>query len=176
MKKRVLIIAMLMVLAVFTVSARGFNFFGFSPAAAKNGSVLDLGVGYGWGFDIHAAYELNSPIPVGSVTLPLSFGGGVDISFNHGLNFSVVARAAWHLDAGFMDELDWYFGTSLGLKGTQQWSVSELTGELGWNMKLGFDGGGYGGVRFFFTDSMAAFLEAGYTGLTYAKVGVTLGL
>jgi len=43
-------------------------------------------------------------------------------------------------------------------------------------MVLGFDGGGFFGARFFFTDSMAAFLEAGYTGLTYAKAGVTLAL
>ena len=176
MKKRVLIIAMLMVLAVFTVSARGFNFFGFSPAAAKNGSVLDIGVGYGWGFDVHAVYEVNVPISAGSLTLPFSFGGGVDLSFNHGLNFSAVARAAWHFDAGFMDELDWYVGTSLGLMGKQSYGYDNNYGTYGYHMVLGFDGGGFFGARFFFTDSMAAFLEAGYTGLTYAKAGVTLAL
>ncbi|MCR4940365.1 MAG: hypothetical protein K5930_09715 [Treponemataceae bacterium] len=160
MKRRVFLVAVLMLCAVFTVSA--FNPFGYADSIKKGGMIIDAGVGYGWGFDIHATCDVLVPIAAGSVNLPLSFGGNVDFAFGSGMGLAVDARAMWHFDIG-IPELDVYIGPSLGF-----WMYG-----IGKKAVGAFDAGGVTGARWFFTDSMAAFLEAGYTGLTYAKAGVS---
>ena len=162
MKRRAFLVAILMVCAVIAVHAISFNPFGYAESVRNSGSLIDVGVGYGWGFDVHAAYDKLVPIAAGSNSLPLSFGGMLDVSFFDGINFSVLGRAAWHFDLG-IPELDLYGGLGIGIK---------MLG-LGDANTFGIDFGGVAGARWAFTKTMAAFLETGYTGLTYAKVGIT---
>ncbi len=165
MKRRAFLVAILMVCAVIAVHAVAFNPFGYAESVRDSGAIIDVGVGYGWAFDIHATFDKLFPIAAGSNTLPLSFGGNVDVAFGGlGFGFSVDARALWHVDLG-IPELDLYAGPSLGFWGYHLDLLDEFY--------PGFDYGGVAGARWAFSKSMAAFFETGYTGLTYAKAGIT---
>ena len=180
MKKRGILVVLMMVCVVFATSAEGFNFFDYSPVVKNAGSIFDIGVGFGgYGFDVHAAYDKVVPIAAGDKTLPLSFGGMADLSFKEGINISVIARAAWHVDVG-IPALDVYFGPAVGVKilgiGHSQEIYNYYSGRYETyypDPVVGPDIGGAVGAHWAFSDTMAAFLEFGYTGLTYTKLGVS---
>lgn len=163
MKRRALLVAVMMVCAVISVHAVSFNPFGYSKSVRDSNAIIDVGVGYGWGFDAHLAYDKVVPIPVSDIILPLTFGGNADVAFgNGGIGLAVDFRALWHFDLD-IPELDLYVGPSLGF-----WMYGVGSSNVG-----AFDGGGVTGARWAFTNNMAGFLELGYTGLTYAKLGIT---
>lgn len=164
MKKRAIIVALMMVCAVLAVHAVGFNPFGYAESVRNRGSIIDVGIGYGWGFDIHATFDKIVPINAGSNTLPFAFGGMVDIALGDGLSLAVDGRATWHFDFD-IPQFDMYLGPAIGF------AIYGIGGRADGEFK--FDWGGTFGVRWAFTDSMAAFFETGYTGLTYAKAGVS---
>ncbi len=164
MKK--LFLALVLACAAFSVHALDFNFFDYADCVKDAKAVTDLGLGYGYGLDVHVSHEILKPIAAGDKTLPLSFGGCADVSFKCGINISADARVSWHYTLG-IPQLDLYFGPSIGFK--YLWIANPYE----WKPWGAMDWGGNAGLRWAFKDSMAAFVEFGYTGLTYAKVGVT---
>ena len=165
MKK--MFLALVLACAVFSVHAMEFSFFDYADCVKDASAVTDLGLGYGYGFDIHGSYEKITPVDAGDKTLPLSFGGCADVSFFYGINISGDARVSWHYTLG-IPKLDLYFGPSIGFKVLWIGCPDEWV-----KPHFAMDWGGNAGLRWAFKDSMAAFVEFGYTGLTYAKVGVT---
>lgn len=165
MKKRVLV-AVLLLAVICSVSAAGFNPFGYASPMKEGKKVLDLGLAIGGGFGVHANYEQFKTIKAGSLNLPLSFGGTFDGTFGSGfMAVTAAGRACWHIDLGLGMPLDVYAGTQLGI---YMWYIKDIA------IDIGCDAGGFSGVRYWFSNTMAGFAEFGYTHLTYVKAGVTL--
>lgn len=79
------------------------------------------------------------------------------------------ARGAFHYQ--FMPKLDTYAGIMLGYRvASSSWSGSEVAGTA--QSASQFDYSTYAGARYFFTDNIGAFAEAGY-GVAYLNLGVT---
>ena len=55
MKK--LFLALVLACAAFSVHAAGFSFFDYADCVKDAKAVTDLGIGYGYGLDIHVAHE-----------------------------------------------------------------------------------------------------------------------
>ncbi len=121
-------------------------------------------------------------IPTGDVGL-ISFGGLAEFHLAHYTyyygssynetwpRFYLGARAAWHVHAFDSDVFDAYAGVGFGI---------QINGKT----KYGYyDNGGtyvspdiFVGGRWMFKPGMGLFAEAGYTGLSSIKIGVTFGL
>ena len=78
------------------------------------------------------------------------------------------ARGAFHYQ--FMPKLDTYAGIMLGYRVASSWSGSEVAGTA--QSASQFDYSTYAGARYFFTENIGAFAEAGY-GVAYLNLGVT---
>ena len=79
------------------------------------------------------------------------------------------ARGAFHYQ--FMPKLDTYAGIMLGYRvASSSWSGSEVAGTA--QSASQFDYSTYAGARYFFTENIGAFAEAGY-GVAYLNLGVT---
>ena len=79
----------------------------------------------------------------------------------------------WHFNLA--ENLDTYAGISLGYV-IQNASVTSGTG-VGYDAGVSFFLWGFNvGARYFFTDTIGAFAELGYSGLQYASIVVTFKL
>lgn len=165
MKK--LFLALVLACTVISVHALDFNFFEYADCVKDAKAVTDLGIGYGYGIDVHVAHEKFKAFNAGNTKLPLSIGGCGDVSFRCGINISADARVSWHYNIG-IPQLDLYFGPSIGFK------VLWIANPYDWKPGATMDWGGNAGFRYAFKDTMSVLVEFGYTGLTYAKVGISL--
>ncbi|NQU31601.1 MAG: hypothetical protein HQ521_00055 [Bacteroidetes bacterium] len=114
-------------------------------------------------------------IPTGNIGL-VSFGGLAEFQVANynwlGSNevFPRVyfgPRAAWHVHAFNSDEFDAYAGVGLGI------SISGGTTHYG--NDINFNPDVFVGGRWMFKSSLGLFAEAGYSGLSVLKFGITFG-
>jgi hypothetical protein len=156
------------------------------PAAVSESRVfINTGIGFGsarYGSMTIPPLTTTVDIPVALGGLPFSFGGMFGFTQSRWtywgsdyLAYSVFVfggRANYHFNFG-MDKLDAYAGLTLGWEiGT--WSSSNDADDY-WLKYYGDYSGLYfgfqAGARYFFTNNIGAFAEAGY-GLTYIKAGL----
>ncbi|MCL2231407.1 MAG: hypothetical protein FWC01_09965 [Treponema sp.] len=185
MKKK--IIVALLILAVTAGSA-----FAFDPMSAADGIkdssiFVNLGVGIGG-----SSFTIVIPPVGGSVdfllpgALPLSVGAFFQMaiyerSWNGWLGYdkdiytymAFGGRVAWHFDFG-INNLDTYLGAALGwCLYTYEETFTGNTASRTTDRSF-FYYGGFVGARFFFTNNIGVWLEAGYSALTYASLGLAL--
>jgi hypothetical protein len=106
------------------------------------------------------------PIPI-----PLSVGGYVAIAGYknsatlYGTQIAFGARAAYHFN--FLANLDVYGAATFGYL---IWNHTSANSKLDWST---FYYGACIGARYFFTNFLGAYLELGYSALSYVTAGVT---
>ncbi|MCL2186881.1 MAG: hypothetical protein FWB86_13670 [Treponema sp.] len=184
MKKK--IIVALLILVAFVGSASAFDFMSAADGIKDSSILINLGVGLGTAYYSETVLppvsaSIDYLLPIG---IPLSVGGYFNMAiYSNGGNkatyvgyteytyMSFGLRLAWHIDLG-LKNLDLYVGPAVGYliyngKNTY-WNTYEISYEGGY-----LDIGGFLGVRFFFIDNVGVWLEAGYTGLTFASLGVS---
>ena len=152
-------------------------------AQYKNGDkLLNLGIGlnsyYNGGIPVSGIFEVG-------VSKVISVGGGIDyLSYHYDLpgynfNFSAVyiaGRGSYHFNDLLnlnSNKLDIYGGLSLGYR-SFSWSDNNSSGfnygsAYGSGLYLGIHAGG----RYYFSNSVAGFLELGALGSSNARIGVT---
>ncbi len=149
-----------------------------AQAQYKNGDkLLNLGFGvnsyYSGGIPLSASFEVG-------VTDDISVGGGLDyLSYNYpGYGrFTAVyigGRASYHFNRLLNlknESIDIYAGASLGYR-SFSWSESYVGPSLGNTYGSGVYLGIYAGGKYYFTKSVAGFLELGALGSTNARLGV----
>jgi len=184
MKKKI-IVAMLVLLA-FAGSASAFDFMSAADGIKDSSIFVNIGVGIGGNpggenvtlppLSFSVDYLL--PIPI-----PLSVGGFFSFAM-YGNDYSSYkceqiymafgGRVAWHVDLG-LKNLDLYLGAALGyMMFTHQHTYPNYPS---YNSKAetgSFYFGGFLGARYFFTNNIGVWLEAGYSALTYASLGLAL--
>ncbi len=170
---RKLIIFSLALSFVFTVNAQNvFN---------KGSFMFNAGVGgpnnFGFIPTLNVSAEFGV-IPTGDIGL-VSFGGLTEFQlaqYKYGylpsnenfLRFYIGPRAIWHVHAFKSDEFDVYAGVGAGLRiNGKSNNVSATTG---------VDADVFVGGRWMFAEKMGIFTELGYSGLSFAKFGITFGL
>ncbi len=116
-------------------------------------------------------------IPTGDVGL-VSFGALAELQFAHYeyywtgdenfVRFYLGPRAAWHVHAFNSDVFDAYAGLGAGMLLNTQ--TDNTKGSIEAHADV-FVGG-----RWMFAPNMGLFAEVGYTGLSFAKFGITFGM
>jgi opacity protein-like surface antigen len=160
----------------------------YAEGVAGSTILINAGIGYGsysglgWsgglgGLVIDAAIDYALPIE----GLPLSVGayfnmtsadyGDASTYYGHWvrtlLGFGV--RPAWHFN--FIPNFDIYAGIGLGWVVYTADNTYYNTRKYSYDYSF-FDYGGFVGLRWYFLSFMGVYVEAGYTGLTYAKAGL----
>ena len=150
----------------------------FAQTYSKGDNLVNAGIGLGGGFGtpIGLSFEhgFTDKISGGayaayaSKTVPFGFGG--DFKYTYIL---AAARASYHFDFG-VENLDPYLGAILGYNAA---SVKWAGGALppGTNAGGGVIYGGHAGARYFFSEKIGIFAEAGY-GVGNLNVGLTFKL
>jgi hypothetical protein len=157
--------------------------------SAVNGShaLINAGVGFGsarYGSMSIPPLTATVDIPVALGGVPLSFGGMIGFTqsrWNYWGNdylaynvFVFGGRANYHFNFE-VDKLDVYAGVTLGWE-IGRWSSSNDADDSWLNYYGNYSGFHFGfqaGVRYFFSNTIGAFAEAGY-GLSYIKAGLAL--
>ncbi len=170
--KRILLIAMAITFAISLNAQHVFN---------KGSVMFNAGVGGPNNFGLIPTLNFSAEvgvIPTGSIGL-VSFGGMTEVQFaqySYGylannenfLRFYIGPRATWHVHAFNSDVFDAYAGAGFGYllngKSDNVASSSQIHADV-------FVGG-----RWMFAPAMGLFAELGYTGLSFAKFGITFGL
>jgi len=167
---------------VFAVLTTGGVFAQYAPAVADNKLFINAGIGFGptGGYNlgilpISGSVDFKLPI-----SLPITVGVGVTYTtwkWNLGfmtvslMNIGIGGRAMYHIN--LLDKLDTYAGVTLGYviqsaKAEADNYQNSVKGEpfflYGANL----------GARYFFTNLIGAYIEAGYSSLQYANVGLTI--
>jgi hypothetical protein len=159
----------------------------YPTVVAGSHALINAGVGFGparYGSVSIPPLVATADIPVFLGGLPLSFGGMVGFTQskwtywgNDYLAYNVLVfggRGNYHFNFE-VDKLDAYAGLTLGWEiGT--WSSSNSADDYWlkyYGNYSGFHFGFHAGARYFFTNTIGAFAEAGY-GLTYIKAGLSL--
>ena len=135
----------------------------FAQAYQKGDNMLNVGIGLGGGFGtpIGLSFEhgFSDKISGGayaayaSKTTPTGFG---DFKYTYILT---AARASYHFDFG-VEKLDPYLGVILGYNiASAKWTG---TGAVPASSAGGFIYGGHAGARYYLSDSIGIFAEAGY--------------
>ncbi|MFV0390355.1 MAG: hypothetical protein ACK5KP_00455 [Paludibacteraceae bacterium] len=132
---------------------------------------IGIGLGSGIGLPINVGYEvgITEKISVGgtvgfaSHSIP-SFGGNVSIMY-----IPVGAKGAYHFYV--TDNIDAYGGAVLGyLVASANYPANYSWAKTNYGSVMY---GGYLGGRYYFTPSLGAFAEIGYTSLGYLSVGLS---
>ncbi|MCL2186879.1 MAG: hypothetical protein FWB86_13660 [Treponema sp.] len=187
MKKK--IIVALLILVAFVGSASAFDFMSAADGIKDSSIFVNIGVGIG----ALSPYEMIIPpltasveymLPIG---IPLSLGGFFSFALNGDGNKStyrgyyqdtVMAfglKGAWHIDLG-LKNLDLYIHVVLGYmlwERTNEYTYWSTPYKATYTYDTFYYGAGVG-VRFFFTDAIGVWLEAGYSALTFASLGLAL--
>ena len=153
------------------------SFKGFSQAYKKGDKLLNLGIGvnsyYGTGLPLGVALEVG-------ITDAISVGGQVDYasgSLGSGYGFTALyfgGRGSYHLGEVLKinnDKLDVYAGLGLGYR---SFSWKDGYNGFGYDYGNGLSFNYFIGGRYYFTDKIGGLLELGYSGVSNARVGVTL--
>lgn len=189
MKKKVLLVLLLAVLATAGSFAQATWYNTYAPGVDENMFFVNAGVGFG----PTGGYQMGIPPITASVdfklpiSLPITVGAFGTLStwkFSYPLiggdlvwrNIGFGVRGHYHFN--FLENLDTYAGLSLGyvlqsLSYTGGGGNGDL-GAYGYNGANFFLWGGNIGARYFFTDLLGAYLELGYSGLQFASIGVSL--
>lgn len=144
----------------------------FAQSYNQGDKLLNVGVGVGGGFGtpigLSFEYGFTDKISGGayaayaSKTVPTGFG---DFNYTYILT---AARASYHFDLG-VDNLDTYVGAILGYNiASAKWKGA---GAMPANSAGGVIYGGHAGARYFFSEKIGAFAEAGY-GVGSLNVGL----
>lgn len=171
MKKLILLVA----IATLSLSLNAQNVF-------DKGSVMfNAGIGgpSGYGFipTLNFSGEVGV-IPTGDIGI-VSFGGLTELQFanySYGwlpgnenfMRFYVGPRAAWHFLGLNSKDLDVYAGVGLGLTFNGKSNNVSASNEVRPDV--------FAGGRWMFGENMGLFAELGYTGLSFAKFGITFGM
>lgn len=159
----------LVVIGLGTVSS-------FAQTYSKGDNLVNVGIGLGGGFGtpIGLSYEhgFTDKISAGayaayaSEKVPTGFG---DFKYTYILT---AARASYHFDLG-VDKLDPYLGVILGYNiASAKWTGA---GAMPASSAGGVIYGGHAGARYFLSDKIGLFAEAGY-GVGTLNVGLTFKL
>ncbi len=150
--------------------------FSFAQTYSKGDNLLNAGIGLGGGFGtpIGLSFEhgFSDKISAGayaayaSKTVPTGFG---DFKYTYILT---AARASYHFDFG-VENLDPYLGAILGYNiASAKWTGG---GAMPASSAGGVIYGGHAGARYFFSEKIGLFAEAGY-GVGSLNVGLTFKL
>jgi hypothetical protein len=166
MKKLIL----LSVLIVAFVAAKAQD-----PLFVKGDKVINLGIGFDWYTTISASGELcvlDGIAEKGSVGVGAFAGFGFPLGsvYSHSSRILAGVRGTFHYP--FIDKLDTYGGFGLGIQYTH-WSSGYYW--YGDSSNTGLNAGFFLGARYYLSERLAAFAEAGY-GLGYLTVGVAFKL
>jgi hypothetical protein len=165
---------------IFTLNAQ-------KKSTEKVSSFANVGVGfnsyYSNGVPIGASYEK-------SVSEDITAGVGIDYlsskydyyytsSYSNKLTALYIGvRAAYHFKNILNitnEKLDFYGGATVGYR-RFTWKDTYYGTTLSGSYGSGIFLGGYGGIRYLFNKKTGAFIEAGETGSTNAKIGLTVNL
>jgi len=157
----------------------------YAPAVADNNLFINAGVGYG---PFNSIYKL-AVLPItGSVDyklpigLPITVGASVtytswtwdyssySTSYTY-TNIGIGARAMYHVN--LLDRLDTYAGGTIGYV-MQSAKVKTDGQETSTDGNPFFLYSAEGGVRYFFTNLIGAYIEGGYGSLLYVSAGLTI--
>jgi len=190
MKKK--IIVALLILVAFVGSASAFDFLSAADGIKDSSIFINLGVGFGVGTyadeivlpPVQASVEYLLPIGI-----PLSVGGFFEMgiwSNNGNVNtyngkwdetrMAFGGKVSWHVDLG-LKNLDLYVSLKLGY---MLWSVvNEYTSYYYGKQKIesSYDDLFYGfalGARYFFTEAIGIYLEAGYSLVSFVNLGLAV--
>ncbi|MBN1924971.1 MAG: hypothetical protein JW798_03980 [Prolixibacteraceae bacterium] len=159
--KKLITLSILLIIA-FSVKA-------VEPIFVKGDKVINLGISADWYTTVSASGEMciaDGIIEKGSIGVGAFAGYGIAISsyYSNSSRILVGARGAFHYP--FIDKLDTYAGLALGAR----YSIYTYSSNY-----FGLSYGGFVGARYYFSEKLAAFAEAGY-GLGYLTVGVAFKL
>ncbi|MES2651047.1 MAG: hypothetical protein V4663_04870 [Bacteroidota bacterium] len=154
----------------------GWGITSFAQTYSKGVNLLNAGIGLGGGFGtpIGLSFEhgFTDKISGGvygayaSEKVPTGFG---DFKYTYILT---AARASYHFDFG-VEKLDPYLGVILGYNiASAKWTGA---GAMPANSAGGVIYGGHAGARYFFSEKIGLFAEAGY-GVGSLNVGLTFKL
>jgi len=189
MMKKLLWVLILAVLVAGGAFAEWYD----SYAPGIEGSKIFINGGIGIGF---LPYKMSIPPITASaeyalpITMPISVGAFIgytaydeDITqYNNfkGSMFGIGARASYHFN--FMRNLDPYASLTLGYVVHSQKSTAQVPGLPGSgsvsaeNNLSFFMFGIHAGARYFFTDMLGAYVEAGFGAIHLVSVGVSIKL
>ncbi len=189
MKSKVIIIGLLLaVLMTAAVSALDFDWQSYSSSIKEGDILANVGIGFGTPSigkmvipPIQASVEYVIPV----LGFPTSFGALVGFTtsaydyfygtYNY-TGIAMAARASWHIDLG-IDKLDTYSSLALGYF-KYLTTYTPIAGYEGWSInETDYSSFYYGvnvGARYFFTPSLGASIELGYSALSYIAAGLTL--
>jgi hypothetical protein len=179
MKKAALCVVLLVCAA--GVSVFGLDFFSYPAGIQQFKPVFNGGAGIGrmdWGDKLQVPpVVFSAELPVSIAGLPFGFGAmimferftgesfGADVSWTE---VAIDAKAAYHLNLE-IPNLDTYAALALGV------CLENVTAD-GSEMYPWFDYGFFVGARYFFIPNVGVYLEAGYTPLVIASLGVAFKL
>jgi hypothetical protein len=178
-KKLALTLIMVTLLAGGVFAQDWYN----SYAPGIDGSILFINAGVGSGFlPSYSLPPIYASVEYAGLPIPLSVGGYFGIAeykqdtsdFNiHDTPIVLGARAAWHFN--LLENLDAYAAVHIGwmmgkeIKEGKKTSLPDITTPFST-----FDYGFFIGARYFFTSFLGAFLELGYSPITFGTVGLAL--
>lgn len=167
---------------LFFVVAVSFAFaMNAQTAVFDKGSVMfNAGIGipsnYGFIPSVNFSGEVGV-IPTGDIGV-VSFGGMAEFQFarydllwtddENFVRFYVGPRAAWHFLGLNSDVFDVYAGAGFGV------TLNGKSDTFGSSVDI--DPDVFAGGRWMFSGNMGLFAEVGYTGLSFAKFGITFGM
>jgi hypothetical protein len=178
MGKKIGLFLVLAAIVAGGVSAQSNWYDSYAPGIDQN-----LFVNAGIGLGPTGGYKMGLPPLSASIdfklpiSLPITLGGiftftqwkysfyGYDFVWN---NIGIGARGMYHFN--FVRNLDTYTGLTLG------YVIQTFDGEsgLGYNGVSFFLFGANIGARYFFTNTIGAYLELGYSGLQFLSLGLAL--
>lgn len=156
--------------------------FGFAQNGgfAKGDKQLNIGVGVNSGYDNGIPFGASFEV---GITDAISVGGNFDYlssKFDNtfgDFKFTALyfgARGSYHFNELFEienEKIDVYAGATVGYR-SFSWD-DDFDDSLGDDYDSAIFVGIYAGARYYFTDSIGAFLEVGDIGSTNARLGVT---
>lgn len=171
MKKTIFLTTFLLVTILSFSQSGGF---------AKGDKQLNIGVGVNSGYDNGIPFGASFEV---GITDAISVGGNFDyLSSDFGnafgdFKFTALyfgARGSYHFNELFEienEKIDVYAGATVGYR-SFSWD-DDFNDSLGDDYDSALFVGIYAGARYYFTDSIGAFLEVGDIGSTNARLGVT---
>jgi hypothetical protein len=150
-----------------------------NPIFVKGDKVINLGIGIDSYATISASGEygiIDGVADKGTIGVGAFVGYGFKVLGSKYYNYSHAlagVRGTFHYP--FIDKLDTYGGLGIGLQYTHWSWDSSYWGYEASDNSVGLNAGFFLGARYYLTEKLAAFAEAGY-GLGYLTVGVAFKL
>jgi len=188
MKKKIIVALLILIIAAGSASA--FSFMDAAEGIKDSSIFVNIGVGFGTG--VYATDIMIPPLqasveyllPIG---IPLSVGGFFEMGIwkddtkfysytrtRTETRMAFGAKAAWHVDLG-LKNLDLYLGLKLGW---MLWNLeTKYSDEASARPLNNYDAFFYGfclGARYFFTNNIGIYLEAGYSLVSFVNLGLAV--